>query len=245
VRRKRKAKKKEKKKVFTIELRELEDLSLADEDVLQGVDGVAGLFDLFSDGLGDELEDEVPQLDGGRLAGHDVNHLLADGADLGGLGVAGLLHLVGAPLGEANGEEADAVAVSGLDVDVGLDERLPLLDEGAELVAGEIHAVEVGQAVPALDLVGPQLDLPVGLLIVVEVGEGDLEDTSVEGVSGELGSGGAVHKGLARLTVLEEGGSLDIVPVLAGVGIDAARLISNFLMMTINISMKQQAHLSN
>ena len=147
---------KKERRLFTIKLGELEDLCLADEDVLKGVDGAAGLLDLLANGLGDELEDELPKLDGGGLLDHDLGHPLADGADLGGLGVAGLLDLVGAPLGEANGEQADDVAVSGPDVDVGLDEGLPLLDEGAELVAGEIHAVEVGEAVPALDFVGPR-----------------------------------------------------------------------------------------
>lgn len=211
-------------KLGHVELWELEDLSLADEDVLKGVDGVAGLFDLFSDGLGDELEDELPQLNGGDLADHDVGHLLADGANLRGLGVAGLLDLVGAPLGESNGEEADGVAVGGLDVNLSLNEGLPLLDQGAELVTGEVHSVEVGKAVAALDLVGPQLDLPVGLLIVVEVGEGNLENTTLEGVGGELGSGGAVDEGLAGLAVLEEGGGLDVVPILAGVGINSGEI---------------------
>ena len=42
------------------------------------------------------------------------------------------------------------VAISGLDVAVGLDEGLPLLDHGPQLVSGQAHAVEVGEAVLAL-----------------------------------------------------------------------------------------------
>lgn len=43
--------------------------------------------------------------------------------------------------------------------------------------------MEVGQAVLALDLVNPQLDLAEGLLLIlVEVGERNLNDAALEGV---------------------------------------------------------------
>ena len=58
--------------------------------------------------------------------------------------------------------------------------------------------MEVGQAVAALDLVDPQLDLAEGVvLILLEVGEGSLEDAALEGVVGVLQTGGAVDEGLA------------------------------------------------
>jgi hypothetical protein len=38
---------------------------------------------------------------------------------------------------------------------VGLDERLPLANERSQLVRGEGHAVEVGEAVLSLDFVDP------------------------------------------------------------------------------------------
>ena len=67
-----------------------------------------------------------------------------------------------------------------------------------------------------------ELDLPESVLVVlVQVSQGDLEDTALEAIGGELGALGAVHQGLAGLAVGEEGGGLDIVPVLAGVGINA------------------------
>ena len=44
----------------------------------------------------------------------------------------------------------EGVAISGLDVAVGLDQRLPLLHHGPQLVGGQAHTVEVGQAVLAL-----------------------------------------------------------------------------------------------
>merc|ERR1719387_3007612 len=69
--------------------------------------------------------------------------------------------LVLALLGEGDGEQAQGVAVSGLDVHGGLDQGLPLLQERAQLVAGQVHAVEVAQAVATLDLLADELDLAV------------------------------------------------------------------------------------
>ena len=43
-----------------------------------------------------------------------------------------------------------SVTISGLDVAVGLDQRLPLLHHRPQLVGGQPHPVEVGQAVLAL-----------------------------------------------------------------------------------------------
>ena len=132
------------------------------------------------------------------MAGHALDHLLADGTDLRRLGVCGLLDLVGPSLGEGNAEEADKVIVSGLDGDVGLDQGLPLADERPELVRCEVHAVEVGQAVLALHFVDAELDLAERVvLILLEVGEGDLENAPLEGVVGVLQTGGTVDEGLA------------------------------------------------
>lgn len=118
-----------------------------------------------------------------RLPRHDLEHLAPNLADLSSLCVRGLLDLVGALLGEANGEEAEEVAIGGADIDVGLDERLPLPDERAQLVGREVHAVKRRQAVLALDLVDAQLDLLVRLLVVlVQVGERELKNSALERV---------------------------------------------------------------
>ena len=132
--------------LLTIELRGAEHLNLADKDVLEGEDRLAGLLDLLADVLGDELLNELLEGDGGSLAGDDGDHLLAEGADLRGLGVAGLGGLVLLLLGEANDEDADGVAVVGADINVGLNQSLPLADKRAELIGGQVHAVEVGEA---------------------------------------------------------------------------------------------------
>ena len=141
---------------------------------------------------------ELRESAAGGFALNDLGHLLADGTDLRRAGVGGLLDLVGASLGEGDGEQTEEVVVSGLHGDIGLNQGLPLADKGTELVGGEVQAVEVGQAVLALNLVDTELDLAEGVvLIVLEVGEGDLEDTALEGVVGVLQTAGAVDKSLA------------------------------------------------
>lgn len=187
---------------------------LADEDVLEGVDALRRLLDLAADDLGDELLDELLEVAAGGLALHDLEHLPPDLADLGRLGVRRLLDLVRAPLGEADGEDADEVAVGRLDVELGLDQGLPLADERAELVRGEVHAVEVGQAVLALDVVDAELDLAERLLVVlVQVAERELEDAALERVVGVLETRRAVDEGLANVTGVEHGRRLEVVPV--------------------------------
>lgn len=171
--------------------------------ILQGVDALGGLLDLTANDLGDKLVGELRQSAAGGLTLHDLGHLLADGTDLRRAGVGGLLDLVGATLGEGDGEQANEVVIGGLHGNVGLDQRLPLADQGAQLVGGEIQAVEVGQAVLALNLVHTELDLAESVvLIVLQVREGDLEDTALQGVVCVLQTAGAVDKGLADTLIM-------------------------------------------
>jgi len=72
---------------------------------------------------------EVIDVDLGDFLGEDTDDFFTDGLDLGSLGVGGLLNLLGVLLGEGDGEHSDDVPVVGLDVDVGLDDVLPLSDE--------------------------------------------------------------------------------------------------------------------
>lgn len=136
----------------------------------------------------------------GYLSSHDSHHLLSDSSDLVALSVGGLLDLVLSLLGETNGEESklgskkfvpgrlssEFSPVSGGDVNVGLDLGLPLLDHGALLVSGELHTVEVGEAVVALNLLADESELLVGALVTVEVSLVDLVDSASETISGEL-----------------------------------------------------------
>lgn len=135
--------------------------------VLEGVDALGGLLDLAANDLRNQLAGELLQGTAAGLALDDLGHLPADGTNLGGSGVGGLLDLVGAALGESNGEDAEEVLVGRLDGDVGLDQGLPLADERSQLVGCEVKTVEVGQAVLALDLVDSELDLAESVVLVL------------------------------------------------------------------------------
>lgn len=165
--------------------------------ILERVDALGGLLDLASDNLRNELLGQLSECARAGLTGHDLDHLLPDCADLRSCGIGGLLDLVRPPLGEGNGEETEEVVVGGLDNDVGLNEGLPLADERAELVGCEVEAVEVGQAVLALDFVDPQLDFAERMvLVLLEIGERNLEYAALESIVCVLETGGAVHESL-------------------------------------------------
>jgi len=124
----------------------------------------------------------------GDLVNHDFHHLLADDLLLRVLGVAGGLDLSLVAAGEGNAEHAEEVAIGGLGLHEGLNQRVPLLHEGAELVAGHIQAVEVGVAVHALNFLDLELDLSPGLLVVLvlQVSQRNFEDAATERVSSDL-----------------------------------------------------------
>lgn len=137
------------KELAQVDLGGLEELGLSDVDVLEGEDSLGGLLDLSSDRLGDELLDQLLQL-ALALPLHDLVHLGPDLPDLGGLSVRGLLDLLPVLSGESDGEKSDEVSIGGSDIDVGLDQGLPLSDQRSDLVGGEVHAVERSQTVLVL-----------------------------------------------------------------------------------------------
>mmetsp|Transcript_96665 Transcript_96665/g.272949 ORF Transcript_96665/g.272949 Transcript_96665/m.272949 type:complete len:287 (-) Transcript_96665:20-880(-) len=203
-----------------VELRLLNDLHLPDVRILQREDALGLLLDLLADDLGDQLLDKLAELHGARLLGHDLNHLLADLANLRRPRIAIRLDLLLPALGEGNAEQAHDKAIRGLHVRVPLDQGLPLADECALLVTGQLHAVEVGQAVPALNLLDAQLDLLVGLvLVVVQVGQVQLQHPALESLRCDLGARGPRDEGLAALARAEHGGRLDVVPLLLHEGV--------------------------
>ena len=122
------------------------------------------------------------------LVNHNFHHLLADELSLGALGVAGGTHLLAGSLGEANGEHAKEVAVSGLGLNEGLNGGVPLLNDGAELVTGDVHAVEVGVAVEALNLFNLNLHLSPSLFVAVsvQISQRYLKHTALQAVGGDL-----------------------------------------------------------
>ncbi len=122
------------------------------------------------------------------LVNHDLHHLLADELALRSLGVAGGTNLSAGSLGEPNAEHTEEVAVSSLGLNECLDGGVPLLDDGALLIASDVHSVEVGVAIEALNLLNLDLHLSPGLLVAVsvQISQRYLEDTALEAVSSDL-----------------------------------------------------------
>ena len=166
--------------------------------ILQRVDALGRLLNLAADDLGDELGGELGEGAAGRLALDDVGHLAPDSPDLRRRRVRCLLDLIGSPLGEGNGEETNEVVIGGLDGDVGLNQGLPLAHKRSQLVGGEIEPVEVGEAVLALHLIHAKADLAERVvLILLQIGQRDLDDAALEGVVRVLQTGGTVDESLA------------------------------------------------
>lgn len=88
---------------------------------------------------------------------------------MGVAGVAGGSDLLASSLGDANAEHSEEVSVAGLGLYEGFNGCVPLLHNGAELVSGDVHSVEVCVAVEALDLFDLDLHLSPGLLVAVSV----------------------------------------------------------------------------
>jgi hypothetical protein len=107
---------------------------------------------------------------------------------LGVLGVASSLDLSLVSAGESNAEHAEEVAVGSLGLDEALDKGVPLLDEGAELVTGDVHAIEVGVAVVSLHFFNFNLNLAPCLLVslVLQISEGSFEDAATERIGSDF-----------------------------------------------------------
>lgn len=192
----------------------LEDLDLTDGGIPAREDALNSLLDLLADGLGKKLSHELLKIALGSLVLNNLNHLSADLTSLAGLAVASLGHAVALLAGEGDGEETNSVAVAGADVNTALDEGNALLDEGAELVAGQAQAVEGGENVVTLDILGGKLDLNVTHVgVVLKVSKRHLEDAALDLLRGDLGTGGAGAWRLAGVTDSEDTRGLDSVPV--------------------------------
>lgn len=123
--------------ILTVKLGTTDDLGLANKTILQRIDSLALVLDHLTNGLRDELREQLTDIAVRGLTFNYVYHLLSDLLRLRGLGVASDLHLVGSSLGEANGEHADDVTVGGLNLGTGLNKSLPLLNQRLHLIRGE------------------------------------------------------------------------------------------------------------
>jgi hypothetical protein len=105
-------------------------------------------------------------------------------------------------------EETKQVTVGGLDVNVGLDEGLSLLDNVTQAVRRQVHAVEVGEDIAALDIFGVETELaegPLGILVVLQIGEGYFDHAVPEALGRDFCSlGAAVDRSFPDLASVEQ-----------------------------------------
>jgi len=226
--------------VFLIELHEfgkiklglLEDLSLVDEDVLEGVEFGALVSDLLADLFREKLSEEVFERRLLGLLNHDLHHLLANVSDLGSFGVASSLDLFVLAAGECNAEQTDEVTIGSLGLDVCLNEGVPFLDEGAELVTGDADSSEVGVAIETLDFLNLELDDSPGELVfvlLVQVSVCDLENAVPKTISRDGLACGFVAWGQSGDSHLKKTGCTHVVPLLFHEGVLNLLLFLSFL----------------
>ena len=144
----------------------------------------------------------------GALLGHDLDDLFTDVLDLGRRGVVSLPQAILTLLGERNAKQTKLVAISGGDVKVGVDERLPLLDQGADLVGGEVHSVELSLGSAVINIQDFKFELAVeSILILVQVSEVGL-NADLERLRSDMGTHRARHDGFADVAMSETAGAL-------------------------------------
>jgi len=171
-----------------IELGLLEDLNLADKDILKREDLWAVLLNLLADLFREYLFENILKGWFSSLSNHDFHHLLAKLLLVGCFSVAGGLNLVSVTAGESNCEHSNEVTIGSFSLDESLNSWVPLFDKRTEFIAGDVHSMEVGVAVEALDFFNLDLHLsPCDLMsIVVKFTKWNSENTSTEGFTSDL-----------------------------------------------------------
>lgn len=107
--------------------------------------------------------------------------------DLAGLSIASPLDLVSTSLGEADAEEPQSVAICGFKINMSLDQSLPFLNQWPEFVGCEVHAPELAQNIPSLDIFGSETDLPVrAVFILFKISKRNLENSVFQAFWGNL-----------------------------------------------------------
>ena len=99
---------------------------------------------------------------------------------MGCFGVAGGFDLFVCLLCEGNAEHSKDISISSFSLDKSLNERLPFLNHRACFISGDIHSVEVREAVISLDFINLELELSKVLIFrfFVAIGKANVEDTS-------------------------------------------------------------------
>ena len=92
---------------------------------------------------------------------------------------------------ESDAEHSAEVSIASSGLSESLNEGVPLLNEGAKLVSGDIQSIEVSVAIEVLDLLNLQSHLSPGVLllltwITVKIGVGYLENATSQAISSDF-----------------------------------------------------------
>ncbi len=152
---------------------------------------------------------------------HSLNDLSTDLLNASSLGISmGLLAVL--LLGEGDHEESECVTISSFHVDMGLNGRLPFKHHSAELIASEVHAMEVGKAVSALNILNLELELSENILgLLIQITEAQLNDTTLKALTGNLSSLSTGNKSASAFANGKQRWGSQFIPLLLGEGIDA------------------------
>lgn len=199
----------------------LQDLDLADEAVLDREDGRGCLSNVVANRSGDEFLDKTLEVSFGTEFRHDGGHFGANGTDFGTLGVASGFDLIVLRTCESNAKHSDNVSVGSSAVNIGLDDRLLLANQGAKLVSGHVHSVEIQETVVSLNVFNTQLDFSERhALVLVQVGKRNFNDTSLEVVRSNLGTLSLGNQSLSTVLGSKDRRSNEFVPFLLQKGVD-------------------------
>jgi len=172
-------------KFVQIELWLLEDLGLSNHAViLEWEDFAALVLDLFANFFFKENFDELLE---SRLLNsclHNLHHLFNDQLLVGVFSITCGLHLLLGSLSESDCEQSEDESIGSLGLNACLNEGVPFLDHGACLISGNIHSVEVCEAIESLNLIDLEFKLSpgLGLGLEVAVSERDVENTTFQTV---------------------------------------------------------------
>jgi len=119
---------------------------------------------------------------------HNFHHFLSDELLVRCLSVASGFDLLLGLVGEGNAEHSDNKSVISFGLTEGFNECIPLLYHLACFILGDVHTVEVGVGVKTLNFLNLELKLSPGAIlgVVVAIRLGDLENTTLQVLGGEL-----------------------------------------------------------
>mmetsp|Transcript_32095 Transcript_32095/g.43956 ORF Transcript_32095/g.43956 Transcript_32095/m.43956 type:complete len:252 (-) Transcript_32095:8-763(-) len=193
---------------------------LADQNILQGEDSVALFLDLTTNGIRDKLSNQVLNVGRRDFITNDFEHLLADLTDLRRLSITSSLGLVHSSLGESQTMNTEGITVSGLDINVCLNQTLPFANKRAKLVGGQVHSIERSQAVAALNILDLELELSVMVaLILIQISKRSLNNTTLQSLRSNLSTSSTIDHSLAHVGILKQTGGSQVIPILLGEGV--------------------------